>query len=414
MPKDDQLPASMGKLAYRNGTPVRPDPDFHRDMDRLIDGLERYIGSKGGPSRVVWFAGGGAVVALVAVAVLALAGVFRGTSAADEEADLAGEPSPEVTQESVLTEEEPPVEMTEAVTPVEEQAAAATMTVEEATPQPVEEVPVTEACLLGYDLACPMTANNLWTPTFHAFGGVEMGLVPAGCFMMGSQSGDEDEVPVSEQCIAAPFWIDIYETTNAQFAEFLNRAGNQTVGGSDYRWLDAEAEGVQIVQSDGTWAPVGSYANRPVVGISWYGAAAYCESRGARLPTEAEWEYAARGPDGLTYPWGDSLVGDNVVYHRNSGDETAEVGSRPGGVSWVGAMDMSGNVWEWVSSRYEPYPYDATDGREADGTDYDNALRVLHGGSYASEDNIRGAGRSSGNPFLAYSTSGGVRCARDY
>jgi formylglycine-generating enzyme required for sulfatase activity len=98
----------------------------------------------------------------------------------------------------------------------------------------------------------------------------------------------------------------------------------------------------------------------------------------ARLPTEAEWEYAASGSDNLIYPWGNELIEANLVFDRNSNNETADVGSHPNGVSWVGAYDMAGNVWEWVSTIYESYPYDPADGRE-DLNDAES-LRVYRGG----------------------------------
>lgn len=183
--------------------------------------------------------------------------------------------------------------------------------------------------------------------------GVEMVLVPAGCFMMGSWNGEPDEGPVREQCIDEPFWIDRYEVTNEQYG---------SVGCSTYS----------------------SKPDQPRNCISWYDARNYCESRGARLPTEREWEYAARGPDSLIYPWGDTydaafVIGsDDPFYGQN---KPAAVGSRPQGISWVGALDMSGNVLEWTSSVYMDYPYVETDGREdLTGTDF----RVLRAGSFAS------------------------------
>lgn len=226
-----------------------------------------------------------------------------------------------------------------------------------------------------------VNANAEWTPVVETFDGVEMVLVPAGCFMMGSNEGDNDEQPVHEQCFDEPFWIDRFEVTNAQY-------------GSSGRWSDDD---------------------RPRETIDWSDAKTHCEGRGARLPTEAEWEYAARGPDSLVYPWGDDFVADNVVYVENSGGETAEVGTRPAGASWVGAHDMSGNVREWTSTIYDveafPYPYNSADGRE-DGNRLD-VRRVLRGGSFVvTSYNLRSASRGRSYPDSGSTFGVGFRCAR--
>jgi formylglycine-generating enzyme required for sulfatase activity len=242
---------------------------------------------------------------------------------------------------------------------------------------------------------------------------VEMVEVPPGCFMMGSvASGDES--PVHEQCFAASFFIDRYEVTQGQF-----------------RALDG------VVESD--FAFPGE--NRPVENITWFEAGDYCLRRGARLPTEREWEYAARGPDSLTYPWGNVFVQANVIYNRTETEGTAAVieadGSpaRPNGASWVGALDMSGNVWEWTNTRYDdaeltpssirflgrfPYPYRADDGREADETRQDAerslpaiTVRAARGGSWqVSSGNLRTPARGWTAATVRWDTYG-LRCARD-
>lgn len=190
--------------------------------------------------------------------------------------------------------------------------------------------------------------NEDWISYIRTSNGVQMALVPAGCFTMGSVSVYSNEAPVADVCFEAPFWIDVAEVSNEQYGS----AGYFT----DY--------------------------DLPRETVSWFEAAAFCEARGAHLPTEAEWEYAARGPDGLLYPWGGRFVEEYVLYRNNSSGHTRVIGAQPGNQSWVGALDMSGSVAEWTSSLYRLYPYDAQDGREVNGSADSINARVIRGGSW--------------------------------
>ncbi len=231
----------------------------------------------------------------------------------------------------------------------------------------------------------PVTRNEDWAPVEQDFDGVTMVLVPASCFDMGNDPdaynlGSIGVPDGGRQCFDEPFWIDQTEVTNGQY------------GSSGSSW---------------------SGDNLPRVRVTWFQARHFCESRDARLPTEVEWEYAARGPSGWMYPWGNDWEENLAVRNPTSSQHAANVGSIPAGASWVGAMDMSGNVWEWVSSLYQPYPIVEGDGREADTGYSTDVQRMLRGGSwfYSDPANLRAAVRVRGYPDNM-SDYYGFRCAR--
>ncbi|MCB9457014.1 MAG: formylglycine-generating enzyme family protein [Anaerolineaceae bacterium] len=197
-------------------------------------------------------------------------------------------------------------------------------------------------------------------------------LVPDGCFNMGFNGVG------GRQCFDDPFWIDKYEVTNTDYARFMEAGGYADPGywiEDGWAWLDA----YQITQPEHWDNSDFNSPQQPVVGVSWYEALAYAQWVGVSLCTEAEWEYAARGPEELVYPWGNELIADNLVYSGNSNGQPSHTGSRLNGASWVGALDLSGNVWEWTRSEYRDYPYIMSDGREAING---YAVQVLRGGAW--------------------------------
>jgi formylglycine-generating enzyme required for sulfatase activity/uncharacterized caspase-like protein len=245
-------------------------------------------------------------------------------------------------------------------------------------------------------------------PVIKGEDGAEMVLVPGGEFFMGSTREEVDRAIAECKGTGVPesnckewherelprhrlnldaFHIDRHEVTNAQFARFI-QAGNNAQG--DWRQYASGKD------------------QHPVVNVTWHDAVAYCKWAGKRLPTEAEWEKAARGTDGRRYPWGEtwepSRANGNMTVKT-----TTPVGSYPTGTSPYGIHDMAGNVWEWVSSLYRPYPYAATDGRE-DLTGSER--RVGRGGSWDYYPwLLRSASRVRVVP-AARSDSLGFRCAQ--
>lgn len=178
--------------------------------------------------------------------------------------------------------------------------------------------------------------------------GMKLIFIPDGEFVMGTNGGEPDQKP-SHSVYLSSYWIDETEVTTAMFAEFLNEMGNQFEGNST--WISSPDSDDIMQISGGFWRPTTGYENYPVVEVTWYGANAYCAWAGRRLPTEAEWEKAARGSAGKILPWGGSLDCSYANYGGCNGG-VKPVGSYPQGESPYGVLDMFGNVWEWVYDKY--------------------------------------------------------------
>ena len=237
---------------------------------------------------------------------------------------------------------------------------------------------------------------------------VKMVQIPAGAFTMGRDQGPPDERPAHEVRLAA-YSIDRFPVTNAQFAEFLNAIAASPSG--PVRLYDFDDPDARIHRRAERWAADTGFENHPVIEVSWAGAGAYCRHRGKRLPTEAEWEKAARGNDARLYPWGNEPPQPARARFAAGWNETAPVDASAAGASRYGVRDLSGNAWEWVSSAYRPYPYRADDGRE-DPTP--GPVRGTRGGGHdspAGEITATQRGRSlSRNPGAGHHNIG-FRCA---
>ncbi len=289
-------------------------------------------------------------------------------------------------------------------------AALPTIQQQEPTIAPTQTIAVTATDLptdapqvipAGYPGGGPITRNQDWSPVYGDGANANMVLVPLGSFMLGSTQNQineglrvcpngvgqqgcnnlvRDEAPQTEIRFENPFWIDQYE---------YSRQG-----------------GI------------------PVSNVTWQEAQALCEATGKRLPTEAEWEYAAKGPDGWTYPWGNdydpsrmNVCDGSCQFDWRAGGtndgyaQVAPIGSYPTGASWVGAGDMAGNLWEWTSSIYWNYPYNRQDGRE--NWNDSSSPRTLRGSSWNwIATDARTTGRD--DPIQPSSDWYGFRCVRDY
>ena len=240
--------------------------------------------------------------------------------------------------------------------------------------------------------------------------GMQMLYVPEGEFTMGTDDGEPNERPAHTVLVNA-FWIDQTEVTNKMFADFLN---SQTDPSGISDWIDADDEDlrVQRVGVDGSWQAMPGYENHPVIEVKWAGAAAYCEWRGegTRLPTEAEWEKAARGATDNLYAWGNDINCSLANYGTCEGS-TVKIGSYPSNASPYGALDMTGNVVEWVADWYGENYYQDSPASNPTGPKA-GEQRVLRGGSWdeRTDYEVRVTYRYTEPPDDSLD-DGGFRCA---
>jgi formylglycine-generating enzyme required for sulfatase activity len=210
--------------------------------------------------------------------------------------------------------------------------------------------------------------------------GMELAYIPAGKFDMGSESGNPDQMPVHTVHLNG-YWLDRTEITNEMFVRFLNAEGNQQVGGAT--WLDPIDPFVWIFEKDGVWQTLSGKENYPIVNVSWYGAKAYCAWAGRDLPTEAQWEYAAKGTDNHRFPWGNDAPDCNLARLSGCGNTPVEAGSLLQGSNLWGVFDLAGNVAEWINDRYAADYYQQSPQEDPPGP-VNGYYRVIRGGYWGS------------------------------
>ncbi|HUV16540.1 MAG TPA: SUMF1/EgtB/PvdO family nonheme iron enzyme [Pelolinea sp.] len=219
--------------------------------------------------------------------------------------------------------------------------------------------------LLVFILAGVVSINfsDLFNEPFPAKTDMEMVLIPAGKFIMGADDSDRDQRPLHEVYLDT-YWMDMTEVTNAQYRACVNDGGCMKPGGSEY-YIDESLD------------------DHPVIYISWFDARDFCAWAGKRLPTEAEWEKAARGMDGRRFPWGDSPAAESLANFDDNINKTMPVGSYPNGASPYGLLDLVGNVWEWTADWYDDNYYQTAPKKNPLGPEIGDR-KVLRGGSWFS------------------------------
>jgi iron(II)-dependent oxidoreductase len=258
--------------------------------------------------------------------------------------------------------------------------------------------------LFGYSTVAQTQTASVIQPAF-----ITMALVGEGNFVMGSNIGPDDEKP-EHLVFVKSFFMDVLPVSNADFSKFLNARGLKNQLGASF--YDDDDRDARIHQRGSTWQADLGYAMHPVNEVSWVGARDYCAWLNKRLPTEAEWEKAARGTDGRKYPWGNSKPTEKLALFGAAYNASAPVDAFPAGASPYGILDLSGNQWEWVSSAYRPYPFSADDGRE---NQTPGPVRSTRGGGHdSSEDEITTTqrGRNLSRSPTAGHHNIGFRCAR--
>jgi formylglycine-generating enzyme required for sulfatase activity len=255
-------------------------------------------------------------------------------------------------------------------------------------------IPTTISMLPPLPRAEPTPGSNWLRPA----DGMLMVDVPAGNFNMGSNDGSDAE-PVHTVYLDE-YWIDQTEVTNGMFEKCVIAGACQPpiLSSSSFR---------------SSYFGNSQFADYPVIYISWNDASAYCVWMGSRLPSEAEWEKAARGTDERTYPWGDTPPSCSLANYQGCANDTVAVGSYPAGASPYGALDMAGNVWEFVNDWYGETYYSQSPVSNPQGpTSGDGNYVVLRGGSWnVSKTFLRSAYRLDDGPGNQYPVFG-FRCSR--
>ena len=242
--------------------------------------------------------------------------------------------------------------------------------------------------------------------------------IPEGEFTMGSEDGNSDEQPVHTVYLDA-FWIDQTEVTNKLFAAFISATGYQTdaeIQAKGFNWNGSDwvrTNGSNWQHPAGPKSDITGKENHPVIHVSWNDAVAYCKWANGSLPTEAQWEKAARGTDSRVYPWGDDVPNMDLLNYNSDIGDTTEVASYETGKSFYGAYDMAGNAWEWVGDRYSETYYQSSPSSNPLGP-AEGKYRVLRGGSWGYTDHfVRSTARRSADPEYAFNDVNiGFRCVR--
>ena len=230
----------------------------------------------------------------------------------------------------------------------------------------------------------------------------EMVFIPGGTFIMGSDDGHPNHQP-KHRVSVADFYLDRWPVTNAEYKKFVDATG-YTVPNYEVSWCDTRGYNWD---PHARMYPAGK-ADHPVVLVTWADAMAYAAWAGKRLPTEAEWERAARGFKGRRYAWGDDFAAEYCNCKEAGLKETSPVGAfSPAGDTPEGVIDMVGNVWEWTNSLFYPFPYIPDDGRESRQAE---GFRVLRGASWVNDASVANCLSRLDGDFQFYNNVG-FRCA---